>query len=71
MENEFSPEIYELAEKKLAALKNTCEISRKVEPELLTALLRYYDKKKENPNEAIDLWGKVQHILDACELKNR
>jgi len=69
MENNLAPEIYELAEKELSKIKDTCEISQTIEPELLTALLHYYDMKKQNPTEAIRLWGKVQHILDECPLK--
>ena len=70
MEKNLTPEIYELAEKELAKIKHACEISRKIEPELINALLHYYEMEKENPDEAVRLWGKVQHIIDGCELKN-
>jgi hypothetical protein len=70
MEKELTPETYELAERELAKIKHTCEISQTIEPALLAALLHYYDMKKENPDEATRLWGKVQHILDSCPLKH-
>lgn len=69
-EKKLTLETYELAERELAKIKHNCEISQTVEPELLTALLHYYDMKKENPDEATRLWGKVQHILDDSELKS-
>ncbi len=70
MERKLTPETHELAEKELAKIKHTCEINQTTEPELLTALLRYYEIKKDNPSEATRLWGNVQHILDGCEMKN-
>lgn len=69
MEKKLTPETYDSAEKELAKIKHNCEISQSIEPELLTALLHYYDLKKENPAEATKVWEKVQRILDGCAIK--
>lgn len=70
MEKQFAPEIYELAEQELDKIKHNCEVEKTVEAKLLAALLDYYDMKKDNPAEASNLWGKVQHLLDGCPLKS-
>jgi len=69
MEKKFAPETYQQAKNELDKIRHRCKIAEADKEPLVNALLDYYEMKRTDQAEASKLWGKIQQILDNCDLK--